>query len=140
MYQNEAFVGNVLHEYISSGKIKREDLFITTKVFLGVVIHLLCFQLPFTGHSPADVATIVEGQLKALQLDYIDLYLIHCPFPFKVLLRCYKTLIFQRQENGFAPLMENGHPVPDNIPLVDTWHALEKLHEQGKLKVGSSSD
>ncbi|VDO74946.1 unnamed protein product [Heligmosomoides polygyrus] len=32
LYQNEAIIGNVLQEYLSSGKIAREELFITTKV------------------------------------------------------------------------------------------------------------
>ncbi|CCD72269.1 NADP-dependent oxidoreductase domain-containing protein [Caenorhabditis elegans] len=109
LYQNEHIIGKVLHEYISSGKLKREDIFVTSK-------------LPFTAHAPEDVPKCVESQLKALQLEYIDLYLIHCPFPFK------------HQEGSFAPLMENGELAVTEIAHIDTWRALEKLYKEGKLK------
>ncbi|KAK5976182.1 Aldo/keto reductase, partial [Trichostrongylus colubriformis] len=70
LYQNETIIGKVLQEYLKSGKIKREELFITTK-------------LPFTAHAADDVEKCVKMQLEALQLDYIDLYLVHCPCPFE---------------------------------------------------------
>lgn len=41
-------------------------------------------QLPFTAHRQEDVEKIVEMQLKALKLNYVDLYLIHCPCAIKV--------------------------------------------------------
>ncbi|VDM56704.1 unnamed protein product [Angiostrongylus costaricensis] len=110
LYQNEAIIGRVLNEYISSGKIKREDLFITTK-------------LPFTAHAADDVAKCVEIQLQALQLKYIDLYLIHCPCP------------FERKSDSFLPSIVNGAFVPTTVEHMETWRALEKLHSEGKLKV-----
>ncbi|KAE9416620.1 hypothetical protein Angca_009709 [Angiostrongylus cantonensis] len=109
LYQNEAIIGRVLNEYISSGKIKREDLFITTK-------------LPFTAHAADDVAKCVEIQLQALQLNYIDLYLIHCPCP------------FERKSDSFLPNIVNGVFVPTTVEHMETWRALEKLHSEGKLK------
>ncbi|PIO53841.1 hypothetical protein TELCIR_24808, partial [Teladorsagia circumcincta] len=111
LYQNETIIGNVLKEYLSSGKIKREELFITTK-------------LPFTAHAADDVEKCVKLQLEALQLDYIDLYLIHCPCP------------FERKNDSFLPNVVNGAFVPTVIEHIETWRAMEKLHDAGKLKVG----
>ncbi|CAJ0589701.1 unnamed protein product [Cylicocyclus nassatus] len=109
LYNNEAVIGKVLKEYIDSGKVKREDIFITTK-------------LPFTAHDPNDVEECVNTQLKRLQLDYIDLYLIHCPLP------------LQKANDSFDAALANGVPIPVTIDHVDTWHALEKLYDAGKLK------
>ncbi|KAK6012817.1 oxidoreductase, aldo/keto reductase family protein [Ostertagia ostertagi] len=109
LYQNEAIIGNVLKEYLSTGKIKREELFITTK-------------LPFTAHAAEDVEKCVKLQLEALQLDYIDLYLIHCPCP------------FERKNDTFLPNVVNGAFVPTVIEHIETWRAMEKLHDAGKLK------
>ncbi|CAJ0589753.1 unnamed protein product, partial [Cylicocyclus nassatus] len=108
-YGNEAVIGKVLKEYFSSGKLKREDVFITTK-------------LPYFAHAPEDVPKVVEMQLEALQVDYIDLYLIHGPVPFK------------REKDKFELAFENGMQVPDPIGHLDTWRAMEKLHDEGKLK------
>ncbi|KHJ76528.1 hypothetical protein OESDEN_23852 [Oesophagostomum dentatum] len=71
LYGNEAIIGKTLKDYFKTGKLKREDVFITTK-------------LPPSAHAPEDVEKCVDIQLKALQVDYIDLYLIHAPMPFQV--------------------------------------------------------
>ncbi|CAI5453153.1 unnamed protein product [Caenorhabditis angaria] len=109
VYQNEAFIGEILEEYIQSGKIKREELFITTK-------------LPFTAHSPLDVAKCVELQLKMLRLDYVDLYLIHSPTGFK------------HQPDSYWPIIEDGLFANDTTPHIETWRELEKLYHSGKLR------
>uniref|UniRef100_A0A914PS59 NADP-dependent oxidoreductase domain-containing protein n=1 Tax=Panagrolaimus davidi TaxID=227884 RepID=A0A914PS59_9BILA len=69
-YQNEAEIGAVLKEFISSGKIKREELFITTKLFWAF-------------NRAEDVEPQIKASLEKLGLDYIDLYLIHMPVSFK---------------------------------------------------------
>ncbi|XP_060870084.1 1,5-anhydro-D-fructose reductase-like [Metopolophium dirhodum] len=65
-YNNEPVIGKVLNEWISAGKVTREELFIITK-------------LPCFGNRPEDVDTYIKQSLENLQLDYIDMYLIHLP-------------------------------------------------------------
>ncbi|CAI6348129.1 unnamed protein product [Macrosiphum euphorbiae] len=65
-YNNEPVIGKVLNEWISAGKVTREELFIITK-------------LPCFGNRPEEVDTYIKQSLKDLQLDYVDMYLIHLP-------------------------------------------------------------
>lgn len=67
VYMNEHVIGKVLKSWFDAGKLTREDLFITTK-------------LPPNGNRAATVEKYLKRSLEALQLDYIDLYLIHVPF------------------------------------------------------------
>ncbi|XP_050503586.1 1,5-anhydro-D-fructose reductase-like [Diabrotica virgifera virgifera] len=66
IYQNESIIGNAIKHWLSSGKVKREDLFITTK-------------LPISGLCTDRVELFLKKSLNNLQLDYVDLYLIHFP-------------------------------------------------------------
>lgn len=64
MYKNESEIGKGLQELFKTGAIKREDLFVTSKLW--------------TEHHPADqVRPGLMESLSRLQLDYLDLYLIH---------------------------------------------------------------
>ena len=64
MYENETEIGKGLQELFKSGAVKREDLFVTSKLW--------------TEHHPADqVRPGLKDSLSRLQLDYLDLYLIH---------------------------------------------------------------
>lgn len=69
-YGNEHVIGKVINRWISSGKIKREDLFITTKLAVHYV-------------HPDRVEEGMKKSLENLQLDYVDLYLVHCPMSAK---------------------------------------------------------
>ncbi|KAI1731044.1 aldo/keto reductase family domain-containing protein [Ditylenchus destructor] len=107
-YKNEAVIGEVLQEYYDAGKLKREDIFLTTK-------------LPFYGHgNPED---FLQNSLKTLQTDYIDLFLMHTPLPSK--LNAEGTDFLQGPD---------GKPVPELIPLIDTWRFMEKHYKAGTLK------
>jgi diketogulonate reductase-like aldo/keto reductase len=59
-----------MQEVFKEGKIKREDVFVATK-------------LRNNNHRPERVKPAFEASLKRLQLDYVDLYLIHTPFAFQ---------------------------------------------------------
>jgi glycerol 2-dehydrogenase (NADP+) len=63
-YQNEVDVGRAINKAIADGKVKREDLFVTTKLWATFA------------DRPADG---LEQSLKNLGLDYVDLYLVHWP-------------------------------------------------------------
>ena len=69
-YRTEKEVGEAMEEVFKAGKIKREDVFVATKLWN-------------TNHRPERVKPAFEASLKRLQLDYIDLYLIHTPFAFQ---------------------------------------------------------
>src|SRR5215471_3954324 len=69
-YRNEKEVGEAMQEVFKAGMIKREEVFIATKVWNN-------------NHRPDRVKPAFEASLKKLQLDYVDLYLIHTPFAFQ---------------------------------------------------------
>ncbi|KAI6193163.1 alcohol dehydrogenase [Aphelenchoides besseyi] len=63
-YQNKTEIGAVLQEFFKAAKLKREDIFITTKLF-------------WNSNREEDVEPSIRQSLKQLQLDYVDLYLVH---------------------------------------------------------------
>jgi diketogulonate reductase-like aldo/keto reductase len=67
-YRTEKEVGEAMQEVFKAGKTKREDVFVSTKLWN-------------TNHRPERVKPAFEASLKKLQLDY--LYLIHTPFAFQ---------------------------------------------------------
>ncbi|KAF5288490.1 hypothetical protein FQA39_LY15419 [Lamprigera yunnana] len=108
-YNNEEAIGNALKIWFKLGKGKREDLFITTK-------------LPSVGNRANDVEKFLKMSLQRLDLDYVDLYLIHTPFAFK----CDSNFTPQIQDdNNFAL------DVNDNVL---TWKAMEAQVRKGLCK------
>lgn len=67
VYGNEKEVGSAITNKINSGVVKREDLFITSKLWNIY-------------HNPAHVKEALMRSLKNLNVEYLDLYLIHWPF------------------------------------------------------------
>ena len=114
-YRNEKEVGEAIKEALGDGKIRREELFVGTKLWNS-------------NHRPERVKPAFEASLKRLQLDYVDLYLIHTPFAFK-----------PGEEQD--PRDENGKVIYDEgVTLLDTWRALENLVDQGRCKAIGLSD
>jgi diketogulonate reductase-like aldo/keto reductase len=114
-YRTEKEVGEAIEEVFKAGKIKREDVFVTTKLWN-------------TNHRPERVKPAFEASLKRLKLDYVDLYLIHTPFAFQ-----------PGEEQD--PRDASGNVIYDKgVTLLDTWGALEKLVKEGKCKAIGLSD
>ncbi|XP_061186716.1 aldo-keto reductase family 1 member B7-like [Saccostrea echinata] len=112
MYQNEDAIGEILQDYMKRGKVKREDLFIVTK-------------LPPTHMDPSLVKRSLEMSLKNLKLSYVDLYLVHLP--------C--QLVYDGDDNNLFPQDENGCLKADpKSDLIATWKAMEHLVDLGLTK------
>nr|XP_014291816.1 1,5-anhydro-D-fructose reductase-like isoform X2 [Halyomorpha halys] len=71
LYENEKEVGAALSEKIKEGAVKREELFIVTKLWN-------------TDHKKELVVPALKRSLELLNLEYVDLYLIHWPLALKV--------------------------------------------------------
>ncbi|MEG2340934.1 MAG: aldo/keto reductase [Odoribacter sp.] len=67
-YYNEELLGKIFKDAERAGEVQREDLFITTKVGNNQQIS-------------GDMRRTLEMSLKALQMDYVDLWLLHWPYP-----------------------------------------------------------
>src|SRR5271154_592033 len=114
-YRNEKEVGEAIQEVFKAGKIKREEVFIATKVWNN-------------NHRPERVKPACAASLKRLQLDYVDLYLIHTPFAFQ-------------PGDEQDPRDATGNVIYDKgVTLLDTWRALEGLVDEGRCKAIGLSD
>jgi diketogulonate reductase-like aldo/keto reductase len=114
-YRNEKEVGEAIREVFEGGKIKREEVFIATKLWNN-------------NHRPERVKPAFEASLRRLQLDYVDLYLIHTPFAF-------------RPGDEQDPRDASGEVLYDNgVTLLETWRAMEGLVGEGRCKAIGLSD
>ncbi len=114
VYGNEHLIGPVLSEALAQG-LPREELWITSKLWNDK-------------HAEADVIPAFEKSLRELQLDYLDLYLIHWPFP-----------------NHHAPGVDVNSRDPHAVPYIhenfrQTWRQLETLVDRGLVRhIGTSN-
>lgn len=84
VYKNEEDIGEAIKELIAEGVVKREELFVTTKVnFVSVKLTILkFFQAWAHEFLPGKLETALRASLKRLGLEYVDLYLAHVPTAF----------------------------------------------------------
>lgn len=104
-YENENEIGEAINEKITDGTIKRENLFVTTK----------CWN---TAHSKDKVIESCKKSLRALNLDYVDLFLIHWPMGYK-------------EGTELLPFDSNGKMQFSDVDYLETWAAMEECHKQG---------
>jgi len=113
IYGNEQEIGNALADAMAAGEVNRDELWITSKLWND-------------SHKKEDVRPALEKTLSDLQLEWLDLYLIHWPIAFR------KGVQFPHQRDEFHTLEE--------VPLTETWSALDTCVDQGLTRhIGTSN-
>ncbi|GLE54655.1 aldo/keto reductase [Mycobacterium montefiorense] len=114
-YRNEAQIGAALKELFAEGTVRREDLFVTTKLWNN-------------NHQPKRVRPALQASLDRLGLDAVDLYLVHTPFAFA-------------PGDDQDPRDAHGAVVYDDaVTLEETWGAMETLVDEGLTRTIGLSD
>jgi aldehyde reductase len=108
VYGNEEEIGKTLKELFNAGTVKREELFITSKLWN-------------TFHSHDSIKKGLELSLQRLGLGYLDLFLIHWP------------IAFQEGEDVF-PRDEEGKPLTTDTDYLETWKGMEDLLDTGLVR------
>ena len=109
IYGNEKEIGKALREKIAEGVVKREDLFITTKLWN-------------TSHRKEKVIPTCKKSVENFGLDYVDLYLIHWP------------ISYTENAKGLFPVDEKGNALHGNDDYTDTWRGMEECVKLGLTK------
>ncbi|XP_044258111.1 aldo-keto reductase family 1 member B1-like [Tribolium madens] len=109
VYCNEKEVGEAIKAKITEGVIKREDIFITSKLWN-------------TYHRPDLVEKALKTTLYNLGLEYLDLYLIHWPFALK-------------EGDELFPVDGSGKAIYSEVDYVDTWKAMEEVNKKGLTRL-----
>lgn len=112
-YGNEKQIGQALADALDKGEVEREELWITSKLWGSAMLE-------------DEVVPTLEQTLKDLQLDYVDLYLVHWPIPLK------PGVMYPEKKEDFL--------TQDEAPLIDTWTGMEDcLDEELTRHIGVSN-
>jgi diketogulonate reductase-like aldo/keto reductase len=114
-YRNEAEVGAALKDLFADGTVRREELFVTTKLWNN-------------NHRPERVRPALQASLNRLGLDAVDLYLVHTPFA------------FQPGDDQDPRHPDGAVSYDDGVTLKETWGAMENLVDEGLTRAIGLSD
>lgn len=109
-YENEDEIGQSLNDAIKSGKVRREQLFVTSKVWPN-------------WYGPGRPTRSAKRTLSNLGFDYIDLLLVHWPTPLK------------QVDDDFYPGQPGQCLFDESISLVDVWKEFEQIKKNGNFAV-----
>jgi len=104
IYGNEAEIGQALKKLLDDGQVRRDDLWVTSKLWNDA-------------HLPERVLPTLQQTLTDLQLDHLDLYLMHWPLAF------HPGVLYPESAADTIPLAE--------LPLEATWQAMQELVSRG---------
>ncbi|MFT4524805.1 MAG: alcohol dehydrogenase (NADP+) [Granulosicoccus sp.] len=104
IYMNEKEIGQALSDAMKDGEVTRKELWITSKLWNN-------------SHANEDVIPTLKKTLSDLQLDYLDLYLVHWPHVFK-------------KDFFNASCAEETLPTSE-VPHIETWRGMESAVDAG---------
>lgn len=107
IYMNEKEIGEAFDQAFREGIVKREDLWVTSKLWNNA-------------HKKEDVIPALNTTLKNLQLNYLDLYIIHWPVVNK--------------PNVLNAVTANDYLSLEEVPIIKTWEGMEEAKKMGLTK------
>lgn len=113
IYGNQKEIGQAFHDAMEEDNLRRQDIFITSKLWND-------------SHQAKDVLPALHKTLEELQVEYLDLWLMHWP-------------VAQKPGTAIPSGSDDMLSLKD-VPLEETWAEMEKAYNQGLVKaIGTSN-